>query len=100
MPINPFDALNEMQRLEVAEARTDPEKREMLMLTALVQVRDDVASVKDEATAARRFCQEVCKPGTDKRMNALERFRFRLLTIWGVITFLVGLALALWGLLK
>lgn len=107
MPTNPLDVLNEMQRIEVAEAMKDPAKRELLMLTAQVQTRDDVAAVKEEATAARKHCKEVCKAGFDKRITSVEEAisgaRTVLLTlakIGGAVVVAAGLALAIYEALK
>lgn len=72
MPSPAFDALTEMQRLEVERAMTDPAERDRILLAAVVQVRDDVSEVKREAATARNYCRENCKPALDKRLSSVE----------------------------
>ena len=91
-PLGPSPFLDELEKRaaieEADEALKNPETKDRLLLTTVLAIRR-------EAINARMECHVNCRP----RIEKLERFRTRLLTIWAVLVALGSIVAALLGIL-
>lgn len=87
------DELRRLRALQVQEALADPRERDRIVVETLLELRDD-------QTAAGKFCLTECRPGLHGRLRRLERFKVWLLGVGAALVVGGGLALSLWGLLR
>ena len=86
---DPLDMLSQLQRLEVEEMLRDPAAKERFVIGALVQVRDDVADVKNAKL-----------PEVFHRLGKLERFKAWLCGVGAALVLVVGVIFAIWEALR